>query len=134
MSAITMSGEASLPRPADTRGLTTGRVHVAVDSPAKTETINAAQQPAAIIAQSLERLNAAGGEKVMGRAIGVAAGRTAVESDVDVDSAKPVSLANPSMSKLADQTQAQMASVAEIAVLAQANQLPNDAMAFSTSA
>ncbi len=130
MSAVTMSGEASLSRPADTRGLTNGQIRVAVDSPAKTETVNAAKQPAAIVDKSLERLNEARSELVMGRAIGVAASRV----DIGDDSARTVSLANPSMSMLAEQTQAQISSVAEVAILAQANQLPNDAMAFSTSA
>jgi len=132
MSAVTMSGEASPPRPADV----TGQVHVAPGSPAKTETINATQQPAAVIAQSLERLNASGADKVVDRNIAVSASRVAVESDVrvDVEPPTPINLNNPSMSMLAEQAQAQIASVAEIAVLAQANQLPNDALPFSASA
>jgi hypothetical protein len=134
MSAITMSGEANLVRPADARELTTGHAQTSVDSFSKTETIHAAKQPAAIIAQSLERLTHADGKNVMSRDTGVAASRVSKGSHIDLDTPEPVSLANPSMSMLADQTQAQISSVAEIAILAQANQLPNDSLPFSTSA
>jgi len=129
-----MSGEANLSRPADTRGLTNGQIRVAVESPAKTESVNAAKQPAAIVEQSLQRLVDAGGEKVMGRNIGVAASRVDVDTAMEANQRNPVDLANPSMAMLADQAQAQIASVAEVAILAQANQLPNDAASFSTSA
>jgi hypothetical protein len=105
-----------------------------VDSFSKTETINAAKQPAAIIAQSLERLTHTDKKSAVSQESGVAASRASRESHINLDTAKPASLANPSMSMLADQTQAQIASVAEIAILAQANQLPNDSLPFSTSA
>jgi hypothetical protein len=134
MSAVTMSGEASLPRPTDARGLAATQTQTSVDSFSKTETINAAKQPAAIIAQGLDRLTVADEKNAIDQDSGVAASRVSGGSPISLDTVKPASLDNPSMARLADQTQAQIASVAEIAILAQANQLPNDSLPFSTSA
>ena len=56
MSAVTMSGEANNVRPPDTRGLTNGQVKVSASSPARTETMMAARQPAAVVDADIERI------------------------------------------------------------------------------
>ncbi len=133
MSAVTMSGETNPVRPPDTRGLTNGQVRVAQNSPAKTETVAAARAPAAVVNESLKRLSAQSGERVMGRFVSGAAKSNDNAEHIEARAARTASIDNPSKSMLADQVQAQIASVAEVAILAQANQLPNDALAFSTS-
>jgi hypothetical protein len=133
MSAVTMSGEANSVRPANTRGLTNGQVRVAVNSPSKTETMAAAKEPAAVVNESLKRLNAKPSELVMGRVMAGATKAAADRTVSDAPSARTASIDDPSKSMLAQQVQMQIGSEAEIAILAQANQLPNDALAFSTS-
>jgi len=133
MSAVTMSGETNAVRPADTRGLTNGQVRVAVNSPSKTETMAAAKEPAAVVNESLKRLNAKPSERVMGRVMAGATKAKGNRTVVEAPTARAASVDNPSKSMLAKQVQMQIGSEAEIAILAQANQLPNDALAFSTS-
>ena len=125
MSAVTMSGESNPVRPTDTRGETNDTIRIAPDSPAKAETLNALKEPAAIVDRRLERLAGSGADRMRAR---TKAGHEQADSKT-----RTISHDNPSKSMLANKVQAQIASVAEISILAQAKQLPNEAMAFSAS-
>ena len=122
-----MSGEINELRPPDTRGLTNGQIRVSDDSPAKTETVAATKTPAAIINDRLDRLLIRKGERAETPAT---QSRTAELTPSDGE--RTISFDNPSTSMLAQHVQSQIAAKAEVAVLAQAHQLPNQAMAFSS--
>ena len=133
MSAVTMSGEANELRPSDTRGLTNGQIRIADNSPAKTETVAAAKRPAAIVNERLERLLLRRAAVTEERTVTDKADQPIRIDLAQTSSDRTTSLDNPSKSMLAQHVQSQIASRAEVAVLAQANQLPNDAMSYSSS-
>ena len=126
MSAVTMSGETNPVRPTDTRGETNDTVRIAPDSPSRSETVNALKEPAAIVDRRLERLVGSNGADRMRE-------RTQAGHPDPSSEAQVASFDNPSKSMLAKEVQAHIASVAEISILAQAKQLPNDALAFSAT-
>ena len=133
MSAVTMSGEANELRPPDTRGLTNGQIRVEQNSPAKTETVAATKKPAAIINERLGRLLLRGRANSDERTITNKEDRPVRIDQSQESNAQAISFDNPSKSMLAQHVQSQIASRAEMAVLAQANQLPNGAMSYSSS-
>jgi len=124
MSAVTMSGESNPVRPPDTRGQTNDQVRIAPDSPSKTETTAALKEPAAIVDRRLERIVESGASRMKERTL---AGHEQSEE------LPRISFDNPSKTMLANEVKAQIASIAEISILAQAKQMPNEAMAFSAS-
>ena len=133
MSAVTMSGEVNEVRPPRTRGLTNGQIRIADNSPAKTETMAAARRPAAVVEERLERLLLRVSEQPETRpAISGDTPRTADTDQIQDTKNRTASFDNPSKSMLAQHVQAQIVSRAEVAVLAQAHQMPNDAMAYSS--
>ena len=131
MSAVTMSGEANTVRPPDTRGLTTGQAKVADISPAKTETITAARQPAAVVDAQTERIVVVSDQQPS-RTLSTFPNAEALTEEIPDGPINERSSALENNAKLAQKVQSQIASISTVAILAQANQLPNPAMAFST--
>ena len=132
MSAVTMSGEINELRPPRTRGLTNGQIRIADNSPAKTETMAATQQPAAVLDERLERLLIRGSKTEGPTDPADRKVRTEEPRTAQTTNARTASFDNPSKSMLAQHVQAQIVSRAEVAILAQANQMPNDAMPYSS--
>ena len=109
MSAVTMSGETNPVRPPDTRGETNEPVRIAPESSSKTETVAALKEPGAIVDRRLERLvQSSGADRMRDRTL---AGHQDRSSE-----ARVASFDNPSKSMLANEVQAQIASVAEISI------------------
>ena len=131
MSAVTMSGEVNNVRPPDTRGLTSGQVKVAESSPSRTETLAAARQPAAVLDPEIERFIARGTE-APSRTIDTYPDAESLTEDIPDGPINEHASALQNNTKLAQKVQSQIASISTEAILAQAKQLPNPAMAFST--
>ena len=131
MSAVTMSGEVNSVRPPESRGHTDGPLKVTKTSPTKTETMSAAQQPPAVIDQGVQRFIAMGSGQTS-RTLDTHPDAEPLTEDIPDGPINENASALQNNAKLAQKVQSQIASIATVAILAQANQLPNPAMAFST--
>jgi hypothetical protein len=135
------NSELSHDAPARPRGLSRGTADIAVPDQSDGEapqTVHAATQPAAIVSKSLERL-ASGESSIALSGIGDQSDTSNIQMKRDVTgsagliSDPPPSSAPVDTNAVVTELKTQFKALAEVAVLAQANQMPEGAMPFSMS-